>query len=140
MIDIITGNKGKGKTKFLLEKANKQAETLIGSAVFIDKSNKFIYGLDSRIRLINISDYPIHTTDQFLGFIMGIIALNTDIEAIFLDSFLTIGFIDTKEGLLHAVSYLERLSDLFEIRFIISISKNEDELPEEVRSHIVISL
>lgn len=40
MIQIIAGEKGKGKTKILIDKANAEVLTAAGSIVYIDKSNK----------------------------------------------------------------------------------------------------
>ena len=74
MIDIIAGSKGKGKTKFLLEKANQAVKETNGTIVYIDKSTKHMYELNSEVRLINITEYPISSYDAFLGFISGIIA------------------------------------------------------------------
>lgn len=140
MIEIISGEKGKGKTKHLLERVNKEIETTDGSIVFIDKSRKHMYELDSRIRLINMSDFPIDSSDEFLGFLSGVISQNNDIQEIFLESFLTIGFIDTNEGLCKAIEKLDVISEKFGIKLILSISRNEDVLPECAKSRIVLSL
>lgn len=140
MIEIISGEKGKGKTKHLLERVNKEIETTDGSIVFIDKSRKHMYELDSRIRLINMSDFPIDSSDEFLGFLSGVISQNNDIQEIFLESFLTIGFIDTNEGLCKAIEKLDIISEKFGIKLILSISRNEDVLPECAKSRIVLSL
>ena len=62
------------------------------------------------------------------------------IEEIFLDSFLTIAFIDTNNGLLSSIEELEKISDCFNVKFIISISQTKDDLPSEVQSKVVVSL
>ena len=71
MVEIISGEKGKGKTKYLLEKVNNDIKKVDGAVVYIDKNTKHMYELDSKIRLINMGDYPIDTTDEFLGFLSG---------------------------------------------------------------------
>ena len=43
MIQIIAGEKGKGKTKILLEKANAEVLTTTGTLAFIDKNNRHMY-------------------------------------------------------------------------------------------------
>ena len=89
MIQIISGVKGKGKTKFLIQKANEAVKAANGSVVYLDKNNKHMYELSNRIRLINVGDFPIDTYDAFLGFICGLISQDNDLEHMFFDSFLT---------------------------------------------------
>ena len=59
MIEIICGDKGKGKTKELLDKVNSSIKGNEGSIVFLDKSQKHTYELNNQVRLINVMDYPI---------------------------------------------------------------------------------
>ena len=140
MIKIVSGEKGKGKTKILLDRCNEDIKNISGSSIFVDKSSKHMYDLDSKVRLINITEYPVNTTGEFLGFLSGVISQNNDIEEIFLDSFLTIAFIDTNNGLLSSIEELEKISDCFNVKFIISISQTKDDLPSEVQSKVVVSL
>lgn len=140
MIEIVSGEKGKGKTKILLDRCNDDVKSINGSSIFVDKSSKHMYDLDSKVRLINITEFPISTTDEFLGFLSGVISQNNDIEEIFLDSFLTIAFIDTNNGLLSSLDKLEKISDCFNVKFIISISQTKEDLPSEVQSKVVVSL
>ena len=140
MIKIVSGEKGKGKTKILLDRCNEDIKNISGSSIFVDKSSKHMYDLDSKVRLINITEYPVNTTGEFLGFLSGVSSLNNDIEEIFLDSFLTIAFIDTNNGLLSSIEELEKISDCFNVKFIISISQTKDDLPSEVQSKVVVSL
>ena len=88
MVQIIAGRKGKGKTKHLLDMANDSIKKAIGSIVYLDKSSKHMYELNNRIRLINVNEFPITTSQGFVGFISGIISQDHDIETMFLDSFL----------------------------------------------------
>ncbi len=140
MIEIVAGDKGKGKTKVLLERSNEDIKSINGSIIFVDKSPKHMYDLDSKVRLINITEYPINTTGEFLGFLSGVISQNNDIEEIFLDSFLTIAFIDTNNGLLSSLEELEKISDCFGVKFIVSISQVKEDLPSEVQDKVIVSL
>ena len=140
MIEIVAGDKGKGKTKVLLERSNEDIKSINGSIIFVDKSSKHMYDLDSKVRLINITEYPINTTGEFLGFLSGVISQNNDIEEIFLDSFLTIAFIDTNNGLLSSLEELEKISDCFGVKFIVSISQVKEDLPSEVQDKVIVSL
>lgn len=140
MIEIVAGDKGKGKTKVLLERSNEDIKNINGSIIFVDKSSKHMYDLDSKVRLINITEFPISTTGEFLGFLSGVISQNNDIEEIFLDSFLTIAFIDTNNGLLSSLEELEKISECFNVKFIVSISQVKEDLPSEVQDKVIVSL
>ena len=140
MIEIVAGEKGKGKTKVLLDQSNEDVKTINGSIIFIDKSPKHMYDLDSKVRLINISEYPVNTTGEFLGFLSGVISQNNDIEEIFLDSFLTIAYIDTNNGLVSSLEELEKISECFGVKFVISVSYKKEDLPSEIQSKVIQSL
>lgn len=140
MVEIIAGGKGKGKTRHLLERIHEDVDKVDGDIIYIDKSQKHMYELTSKVRLINMADYTISSTDEFLGFLSGAISQNNDIEEIALDSFLTIAFIDTTDGLSRAIEKLDIISEKFNVRFVLCISKDEIDLPESVKAKIVVSL
>lgn len=139
MIQIIAGEKGKGKTKILIEKANNAVNEAKGSIVYLDKSNKHMYELSNKIRLINVKSFFIDNYSEFLGFICGLISQDHDLEAIFLDSFLKIANIENSD-LLPTLEKLEHISNEFNIDFILSLSRNEADLPEPVRKSVIVSL
>ena len=130
MIEIICGEKGKGKTKELLEKVNSSVSSSSGNVVYLDKSQKHMYELNNKVRLINVMDFPITNCDEFIGFICGIISQDNDLEEIYLDSFLTIGFIDSEAEITKAIEKLDVISEKYKVKFILSVSKNIDALPE----------
>ncbi len=140
MIEIVAGEKGKGKTKVLLDRSNEDVKKIDGSIIFVDKSAKHMYDLDSKVRLINITEYPVNTTGEFLGFLSGVISQNNDIEEIFLDSFLTIAYIDTNNGLTSSFEELEKISECFGVKFIVSLSYKKEELPSEIQDKVITSL
>jgi len=139
MVEIISGEKGKGKTKHLLERVNSAIKETKGNIVYLDKSPKHMYELNNRIRLVNVSDYLITNCDEFLGFLCGIVSQDNDLEEMYLDSFLTIGSV-LESQIIHAIEKLDLISEKYGIKFVISISKDEKDLPEEVRSKLIISL
>jgi len=69
MVQLIAGNKGRGKTTELLNRVNTQIRSAKGSIVYLDKSSKHMYELNNKVRLIDVSRYPIENSDQFVGFI-----------------------------------------------------------------------
>ncbi len=139
MIQIIAGEKGKGKTKIILDRANADVLNSRGSIIYIDKNSKHMYELNNKIRLINAKNYFITDADEFFGFISGIISQNYDISSIYLDSFLTIAGISAKDmdGI---IDKLEILSGAFKVDFILSVSSNADALSEKVRQNVVVAL
>lgn len=139
MVQLIVGNKGKGKTKHLLDKVNTQVQDVNGNIVYLDKSTKHMYELNNKVRLIDVSEYLIDDTDEFLGFISGIISQDHDLQQMYFDSFLKIARLEEGD-IIPAIDKLEKISEKFEVDFILSISKDEHELPEAVKSKIIISL
>lgn len=140
MIEIICGEKGKGKTKELLDKVNSAVEAASGNVVYLDKSQKHMYELNNKVRLINVMDYPISNCDEFLGFICGIISQDNDLEEMYLDSFLTIAFIDDEADIVRAIEKLDIISEKYKVRFVLSVSKDKQDLPECAKAKVIISL
>ena len=139
MVEIIAGEKGKGKTKYLLDKVNDSVKSASGNIVYLDKSQKHMYELNNKVRLINVTDFPVTTCDEFLGFICGIVSQDHDLQEMYLDSFLTIATID--EGQLnHAIEKLDIISEKYNVKFVLSVSRNEADLPECAKAKIIISL
>lgn len=140
MIEIISGEKGKGKTKELLSKVNASITSASGNIVYLDKSQKHMYELNNKIRLINVTDYPIDNCDEFLGFICGIVSQDNDLEEMYLDSFLTIAGISDDEQISHAIQKLDVISEKYNVKFVLSVSRDKALLPECAKAKIVISL
>lgn len=139
MVQIIAGEKGKGKTKYLLDKVNESVKSATGNIVYLDKSQKHMYELSNKVRLINASEYLITNGDEFLGFLCGIISQDHDLEEMYLDSFLTIAKLED-EDIERAIIKLEDISSKFHVNFVLSISKNEKDLPACTNGKIIVSL
>ncbi len=140
MIEIIAGEKGKGKTKELLNRVNSAVTAASGNIVYLDKSQKHMYELNNKVRLINVTDYPIDNCDEFLGFVCGVVSQDNDLEEMYLDSFLTIASLETDEEICHAIQKLDVISEKYNVKFILSVSRNESALPDYEKAKIVISL
>ena len=139
MVQIIAGNKGKGKTKHLLDMANNSIKKAEGSIVYLDKSSKHMYELNNRIRLINVNEFPIGNSQGFVGFISGITSQDHDIEIMFLDSFLKLACLEG-EDISETITSLEKLSAKYNVNFVLSISMDSHEMPEAIQKGVIISL
>ena len=139
MVQLIAGRKGKGKTKHLLDKVNEEVKNINGNIVYLDKSTKHMYELNNKVRLIDVSDYLVEDTDEFLGFVSGIISQDHDLQQMYFDSFLKIACLEGID-ITATVEKLEKLSQKFEVDFILSVSMDESELPESLKDKIIVSL
>ena len=139
MVELIVGKKGKGKTKVLLDKVNGAIKNVNGSIVYLDKSTKHMYELNNKIRLIDVSGYPIINADEFVGFICGIISQDHDLEQIYLDSFLTTAKLEGLD-ISGTLEQLEEIGEKFGISFIISVALDKEEIPAEFQDKIGTAL
>ena len=139
MVSCIVGQKGKGKTKHLLEKVRVSQETSKGNLVYIDKNTKHMFELDKTVRLIDISEYPLSSKEAFLGFIYGMLSQNYDLEAMFLDSFLTIASCEVSD-MAWIVKNLKEISEKYSVDFVLSVCADKEELPQEIYEDICVSL
>lgn len=139
MVQLIVGNKGKGKTKQLLDKVNSEIKEISGNIVYLDKSTKHMYELNNRVRLIDVSQYMIENSSEFIGLVCGIISQDHDLQQMYFDSFLKISCLEGMD-ITDTVAKLEKVSKATGVDFILSVSKDEGELPESVKNNILISL
>ena len=139
MVQLIVGEKGKGKTKQLLEKVNTDVKNILGSIVYLDKSAKHMYELNNKVRLIDVSQYNIENNSEFIGFVSGILSQDHDLQQMYFDNFLDIA----KENCAQmeaTVAKLEKMSEAFNVDFILSVSANKDDLPGNLKEKVIIAL
>ena len=158
MVELIVGKKGKGKTKVLLDKVNGAVKEANGSIVYLDKSTKHMYELNNKVRLIDVSGFPIKNADEFVGFICGILSQDHDLEQIYLDSFLKVSKLEDadvtdtldqldkigeKYGISIVVSIsldIDEIGKQFNVTFVISVSLDKEEIPEALHGKISVAL
>ena len=136
MVQLIVGVKGEGKTKKMLDYVHDAMKTATGNIVYLDKSSQNIHELDNKVRLINVTEYPIRNTDQFLGFICGICSQDYDLEAMYLDGFLKIAKLEGQD-ISEALTELNQISDQFNVKIVLSVSLNKEELPEFAKAQVI---
>ena len=139
MVELIVGKKGKGKTKVLLDRVNGAVKDANGSIVYLDKSAKHMYELNNKVRLIDVSSYPLKNADEFVGFICGIISQDHDLEQIYLDSFLKISKLEDAD-VTDTLEQLNKISEKYGISVVVSISLDKEELPEALQDKIAVAL
>ncbi|MDY6324129.1 MAG: twitching motility protein PilT [Catonella sp.] len=139
MVHIICGEKGKGKTRVLLDKANEAVKTSGGNVVFIDKDSDHMFELNNKVRLINVKDFLVSNQGEFIGFICGVISQDHDLEEIFLDSFLKISYSDV-DTMRPVLKKLIEISDKFNIDIVLSLSMKSEDVPDEFKNYILVSL
>lgn len=138
MVQLIIGDKGEGKTKQLLDKVNEAIQVARGNIVYLDKSTKHMYELNNKIRLIDVSGFPLKNSDEFIGFICGILSQDHDLEQIYLDSFIKIARLGD-EDVTDTILQLDAISEKFGVDFVISVSINENAISDALRGKVTIS-
>ncbi len=128
MIGVIFGEKGTGKTKQILEMANKSVQTAKGNTAFIDDDTSYIYDLSTKARFINASEFGITTPKMLYGFLCGLAASDFDLETIYVDGLLNIigHELDTLEGFFED---LKQFSTKNNVNIILSITGSKETVP-----------
>ena len=139
MVELIVGKKGKGKTKVLLDRVNGAVKEANGSIVYLDKSTKHMYELNNKVRLIDVSGYPIKNADEFVGFVCGIISQDHDLEQIYLDSFLKVSKLEDAD-VTDTLDQLDKIGEKYGISIVVSISLDKEEIPEALQDKIAVAL
>ena len=139
MVNLITGKNGKGKSKFLLEKVNTQVKEILGNIVYLDTSTKHMYELNNKIRLINVSEYNLTSGDMFIGFLLGIISGDHDIQQMYFDNFLSLSHTSVAD-IEAVINQVEDLSKEFGIDIYAAISTTDGDIPESLKDKVIEAL
>ncbi len=132
MIKLFIGGKGSGKTKTLIELCNNAANTSNGSVVCIEKGDKLKLDITYKARLIDTDYYKITDAEALFGFIAGILASNSDITDIFVDSALKI----CKEDVVGFEAMLGKLEGITkDINLVITASIAVDVCPAGIKAY-----
>lgn len=134
MIKLITGKKGSGKTKILIDMVNDAVKSTNGDLVCIEKGDSLRSAISYKVRLCDSEYFNISSFESFYGFIAGMLAGNYDIKEIFVDGIFKIAGADYDElGVI-----LNKLATLTgeETTVVFTISADNSELPESVTKFI----
>ena len=130
MVNLLTGQKGSGKTQQMIEAANKKAKECDGNVVFIKNSHNDTYSLSFDIRVICMDDYPsIRNIDEYTGFLYGMLSANSDIQVVFIDGILKQASVSL-ENIPRFIDRLDNISKRHNIDFYVSLSASKEDLTD----------
>lgn len=134
MIQLITGKKGSGKTKVIIDKINDAVKATNGCLVCIEKGATLRPSISYKVRWCDSDLFSIDNFDSFYGFIAGMLAGNYDIKEIYVDGILKIAGADF-DAFGCALEKLDKLTgDDTVITF--TVSADPSELPTSVTKFI----
>lgn len=136
MIQVIVGEKGTGKTAYMVAEANKCSTDKDNNIVCIERGERFDNHFPYTVRLVNIEEFPVEGYGQLLAFICGIIAKDYDTSHIFIDSIYKIASCDDKEAFGQFVEALDKLTSQWDVHVLISVSDKEDNLPAAAKPFV----
>ncbi len=139
MVKLLVGRKGSGKTKNMIQLANDRVEKSDGSVVFINKNHRLMYDLKYKIRVVCMEEYEeITNSDEYIGFLYGIISSDHDIEVIFIDSILKHADVNISD-LPEFLNRLKNISEKYEIEFVVSISATVEEIGDIAKQYEILN-
>ena len=136
---LLSGHKGSGKSKKMIDLANSSLNTVNGSVVFINRNSRLMYDLKYRIRVICMEDFEqIRNIDEYIGFIYGIISQDHDIELIFIDSILKFADV-TFSNIEDFLARLDLISRTYGMDFVVSLSATREELGDYLDKYEILN-
>lgn len=133
MVTLLTGKKGSGKTKKLIQLANEAVAASSGNVVVVEKGTKLTYDVTHKARLIDTDQYHVSGYDVLFGFLSGICAGNYDVTDIIVDSTFKI-CPEALDGLEAFVKKVSDLADSSETKITLLISAAEEDLPAGINA------
>lgn len=137
MIQLFLNKAGSGKTKRMIEMANKDVLAAKGQIVYVESTNKHMFDLNRDIRLISTKDFNLNTSNSFYGFLCGIISENYDIEKIYING---LGKIvsNITEDINEFFSELDKISTKYQLNIVISLSLDDENLMSKLSKYSLI--
>ena len=132
MIKLFIGAKGSGKTKTLIELVNNAVATSNGSVVCIEKGNKLKLDITYKARLIDTDAYSVADAASLYGFVAGILASNSDITDLFIDSSLKICGNDLS-GFEAMLKKLDNIAK--DVNLVMTVSIAVEDCPDAIKAY-----
>ncbi len=137
LVKVVMGKKGIGKTKLLIDLANRAATEETGDVVCLEGGRKLTYDISYAVRLIDICDYDlVMNYDVLYGFICGIYAQNFDVSHIFIDSLYKVSGNDDLSEAEKFIEKIDKFATKNNIKFTIMISDEEDDISENLKKYL----
>ena len=133
MIKMYIGGKGSGKTKTLIDLVNNAAANSKGCVICIEKGDKLKLDITYKARLIDTDYYGVNDAEALCGFIAGILASNSDITDIFVDSALKIAANDVAAFEL-ILPKLDKIAK--DINLVMTSSIPVEECPDSIKAYV----
>lgn len=136
MFNLIAGKEGSGKTKRLINMANEEVTISNGNIIFIDDDKRHMYELKHDMRFISMEEFPVKTSDEFFGFLCGIISNNYDIETIYIDGLQKVMKADMKD-VDTFINKTKEIGKQYNVKFVTTLSCDEAQLTEETKNSLI---
>jgi len=130
MITLITGTKGSGKTKKLIDLIDEAYKKSEGYVVCVEKGEDLRHSVNINVRLVSADHYDIGGYDAFYGLLAGLCAGNHDVTDILVDATLRIGSRDYAE-LGAFLKKVNALSEDSKVKFTFTVSTESENIPAE---------
>lgn len=136
MFNLIAGKEGSGKTKRLIKMANDEVAISNGNVIFIDDDKRHMYELKHDMRFISMEEFPVKTSDEFFGFLCGIISNDYDIETIYIDGLQKVMKADMKD-VDDFIDKTKQIAKEYKVKFVTTLSCDETALTEETKNSLI---
>ena len=134
MIKLITGKKGTGKTKILIDEINEAVNASNGNIATVEKGSTIKYSISRKVRWCDTEYYNVESYETLYGFIAGLLASNYDITHVYVDGIFKICGRDYDEfG--KVLDKIEALTGR-DVTVVFTVSADVEELPESVTKYI----
>ena len=134
MIKLITGKKGTGKTKILIDQINDAVNASNGNIVTVEKGSTIRYSISRKVRWCDTEYYNVEDYSTLYGFIAGLLASNYDITHVYIDGIFRIGGRDY-DAFGKLLEQVDKLTG-DDVSVIFTVSADESELPESVKQFL----
>ncbi len=134
MIKLITGKKGTGKTKILIDTINDEVKATNGCLVCIEKGSALANQINFRVRKLDTNFFNVDSYDNFFGFIAGLIAGNYDIKEIYVDGIFKIAGREYEDF----ATMLDKVDAITkeDVTVVFTVSADNSELPTGVTKYL----
>jgi len=138
MIQLITGAKGTGKTKKIIDMANANVSSAKGDIVFLTDTDRYMFSIRPQVRIVNAKclkkGQDCISEEALIGFIKGLLAGNHDIETLYIDGAHRI-LCSTVNEMKDFFEDMYSIAKQTETKIVLTVSEDEANFPEFMRKY-----